>query len=181
MALRIEPKPSMTAAVHDHDPRALEVARLVAGMIAAARPGVAVEHVGSSAVPGLAGKGVVDLLVAADPGEIPAITEALVGIGLQRQSGRDPFPATRPMLNGAVRFEGDLFALHVHIVPAADPEVIELRAFRDALRADPELRAGYAAEKRRIVASGTTDTNDYAIEKRRFVQDALQRILASNR
>jgi len=180
MELRIEPKPFITAAVREHDPRALEVARRVAAMMTAARPDVVAEHVGSSAVPGLAGKGAVDLLVAADPGEIPAITEALVGIGLRRQSGPNRFPPTRPMLAGAVRFEGELFVLHVHIVPAADPEVIGLRAFRDALRADPRLRDEYTAEKRRIVASGVTDTSDYAIEKGRFVQEALRRILDIN-
>jgi len=49
------------------------VAREVARLIAAKRPGAVAEHVGSSAVPGLAGKGIIDLLVAAEPADIVVV------------------------------------------------------------------------------------------------------------
>ena len=69
--------------------------------------GPGVEHIGSTAVPGLPGKGIVDLSVEADPAAIPGIVEALLGLGFQPQPGPDPWPPTRPMLVGAVVVEGD--------------------------------------------------------------------------
>jgi GrpB-like predicted nucleotidyltransferase (UPF0157 family) len=165
----IVPKPDEVALVRDWDPRAPDVAARVAALIAAARPGTVAEHVGSTAVPGLAGKGVVDLVIEAAPAEIPAITDALLGLGFGPQTHDDPFPPTRPMVRGAVRHGGDLFGLHVHVVPAGSGEAEELRSFRDRLRADPALRAAYEAEKRRIVAEVTTDPLRYSYVKGEFV------------
>src|SRR5919108_3194380 len=51
--------------VRDHDQRAFAVAEHLIARIAAAPPGTVVEHVGSTAVAGLPGKGVIDLLIAA--------------------------------------------------------------------------------------------------------------------
>ena len=174
--LPLEPKPRLPAAYHEHDPRAFDVARLLCDAITAAWPGAAPEHIGSSSVPGLPGKGYVDLQLPADPADIPAIPEALVAIGLHRQTNRDPFPPTRPMLEGALRHDGTLFILHVHIIPAGEPEIQAARAFRDALRRDPALREAYAAEKRRIIAEGITDGVDYAVAKGHFVEDVLRRL-----
>jgi hypothetical protein len=54
---------------------------------------------GSSAVPSLAGKNTIDLLLSAGPAHIPAITQALLALGFQPQLPA-AFPATRPMLWG---------------------------------------------------------------------------------
>jgi len=83
--------------VHQADPDAPEVARRLIALIATRWPATPAEHVGSSAVPGLAGKGIIDLLLAAEPAQIPAITQALLELGFQPQIPA-AFPATRPML-----------------------------------------------------------------------------------
>jgi GrpB-like predicted nucleotidyltransferase (UPF0157 family) len=130
--------------VHQADPYASEVARQLIALIATRWPGAPAEHVGSTAVPGLAGKGTIDLLLAADPVEIPAITRTLLELGFQPQIPA-AFPATRPMLWGAFRHGPTDYRVHVHVVPASSPEVAAMRGFRDALRADPLLRRQYAA------------------------------------
>jgi GrpB-like predicted nucleotidyltransferase (UPF0157 family) len=107
-------------------------------------------------VAGLAGKNTIDLLLAPDPTHIPAITETLLELGFQPQLPA-AFPATRPMLWGAFRHGPTNYRVHVHVVPAASPEVAAMRGFRDALRADPLLRRRYAALKRAIVAGGPID------------------------
>jgi ABC-type lipopolysaccharide export system ATPase subunit len=88
--------------VHEADPATPEVARRLVALIATRWPGTPAEHVGSSAVAGLAGKGIIDLLLAAELAHIPAITDALVGLGFQRQIPA-AFPAGRPMLWGGFR------------------------------------------------------------------------------
>ena len=65
------------AACLPYDPRAPEVARMVTGMIHQQLPHVLVEHVGSTAVPGGAGKGVIDLLIPYREGELEPVKETL--------------------------------------------------------------------------------------------------------
>jgi len=142
--------------VHEADPRAPEAAGRLIALIATRWPGAAAEHVGSSAVAGLAGKNTIDLLLAAEPAHIPAITQVLLELGFQPQIPA-AFPATRPMLWGAFRHGPADYRVHVHVVPASSPEVAAMRGFRDALRADPRLRRQYAALKRAIVADGPID------------------------
>src|SRR5829696_959390 len=142
--------------VHQPDPRPPEVARHLITLIATSSPATSAEHVSSSAVPGLAGKNIIDLLLAAKPADIAAITHALLELGFQPQIPT-AFPASRPMLWGAFRDGATDYRVHVHVVPASSPEVAAMRGFRDALRADPLLRRRYAALKRAIVAGGPID------------------------
>ncbi len=176
--LPIRPYERLPAAFHAWDPRTQVVARGVAALVASASPGSVVEHVGSSAVPGLPGKNIVDLAIEADPDEIPDLTDALLSLGFQRQGGLAPFPPTRPMVVGAVVEGGEVFRIHLHVVPPARRELAELLAFRDALRADDALRDAYAAAKRRIVdAAPDGEASElYTVHKGGFVQEALYRL-----
>ncbi len=176
--LPIRPYERLPAAFHPWDPRTMDVAREVARLIVFARPGTVVEHVGSSAVPGLPGKNVVDLGIEALPDEIPAVVEALRSLGFGPQGGLVPFPPTRPLLLGTVVHHGEPFRIHCHVMPPARRELAELVAFRDALRADSALRDAYAEAKRRIVdAAPDGDANQlYTVDKGGFVQDVLYRL-----
>jgi GrpB-like predicted nucleotidyltransferase (UPF0157 family) len=162
--------------VREADASAPEVARRVIELIATRRPGARAEHIGSSAVPGLAGKGTVDLLLPTPDEEIPAVTDDLLDLGFQRQAVATAFPPTRPMLQGVIRHGDTSFRVHVHVVPASSPEVAALRGFRDALLADPALRDQYARLKRAIVASGTVDSVAFSKAKHAWIVAALERL-----
>ncbi|HEX5877993.1 MAG TPA: GrpB family protein [Actinomycetota bacterium] len=162
--------------VRESNAAAPAVARQVADLIAAKRPGAVAEHVGSSAVPGLAGKGTVDLLLPTPPEEIPAVTDDLLELGFQRQQVATAFPPTRPMLQGVIRHGDTSFRVHVHVVPASSPEVTALRGFRDALLADPGLRAEYEELKRSIVGAGTVDSVAFSKAKHAWIVAALERL-----
>ena len=152
------------------------VARQVAELIAAKRPGAVAEHVGSSAVPGLAGKGTVDLLLPTPSEEIPAVTDDLLALGFQRQAVSTAFPPTRPMLQGIIRHGDTSFRVHIHVVPAGSSEVAALRGFRDALLADPGLRVEYEELKRSIVDGGTVDSVAFSKAKHAWIVGALERL-----
>jgi GrpB-like predicted nucleotidyltransferase (UPF0157 family) len=162
--------------VRESNAAAPAVARQVADLIAAKRPGAVVEHIGSSAVPGLAGKGTVDLLLPTPPEEIPAVADDLLELGFQRQQVATAFPPTRPMLQGVIRHGDTSFRVHVHVVPASSPEVTALRGFRDALLADPSLRAEYEELKRSIVGAGTVDSVAFSKAKHAWIVAALERL-----
>jgi GrpB-like predicted nucleotidyltransferase (UPF0157 family) len=145
-------------------------------LIAARRPGAVAEHVGSSAVPGLAGKGTIDLLLPTPPDQIPAVTRDLLALGFQPQAISTAFPPTRPMLQGVIRHDATSFRVHVHVVPESSPEVAAIRGFRDALLADPVLREEYAALKRAIVAAGTVDSVAFTRAKHDYITRILERL-----
>jgi GrpB-like predicted nucleotidyltransferase (UPF0157 family) len=158
----IGPYEPLPVACHPWDPRAPEVAQRVAALIHARLPEAVVEHVGSTAVPGCAGKGVVDLLLLYPPGHLAAARDALDDLGFQHQGGRHPWPEERPMRVGSVRHAGTVFQLHVHVVAADAPNAAELLRFRDALRADPGLVAAYVAAKRAALAAAAVEGVAYA-------------------
>ncbi|MBC8872251.1 MAG: GrpB family protein [Planctomycetes bacterium] len=157
----------------EHDPRAATVARLVAAEIFGHLPQVCAEHVGSTAVPGCAGNGIVDLMIPVPDGDMESVKGLLDRLGFQRQTNRDPFPEDRPMRVGAWNYDGEPFLLHVHVIPADSPEVEERRFFRACLRADPELLKLYVARKQQIIAGGVTDSFDYCRAKGEFIKEVF--------
>jgi GrpB-like predicted nucleotidyltransferase (UPF0157 family) len=171
--LVIGPYEHLPAACLAYDPRAAEVAHLVGSLIEARLPGIVVEHVGSTAVPGCAGKGVVDMMVLYPPGRLAEVRDGLAELGFSRQTTRDPVPEDRPMRTGSVEHDGTRYRLHAHVLAADSPEVTAFRAFRDRLRSDPKLVAEYVACKRGIIAGGVTDSVDYSICKGEFVERVL--------
>jgi GrpB-like predicted nucleotidyltransferase (UPF0157 family) len=158
--------------IYQADPHAPEVAGRLIALIATRWSATPVEHVGSTAVPDLAGKNIIDLLLAAKPAHIPAITQALLELGFQPQRPA-AFPATRPMLWGTFRHRATQYRVHVHVVPADDPEVAAMRGLRDALCADPVLRRRYAALKRAIVAGGSADPVAFTKAKHDWIAATL--------
>ncbi|MGA7500967.1 MAG: GrpB family protein [Isosphaeraceae bacterium] len=170
----IGPYEQLPATCNDHDPRSFEVAKRVADLIESHLPDVRVEHVGSTAVPGCAGKGVVDLMILYPPGQLPEVREGLDALGFQRQTGRNPFPEDRPLRLGSIEFDSTRFRLHAHVIAVDSPEVLELRTFRDRLRGEPLLLEQYVALKRKIIAQGVTDSLDYSIRKGEFIAGILR-------
>jgi 5-(carboxyamino)imidazole ribonucleotide synthase len=176
--LPIRPYERLAASFHPWDPRTADVGREVARLVASAWPGAVVEHVGSSSVPGLPGKNIVDLGVEVEPDDIPAFTDTLYSLGFGPQPGLAVFPPTRPMVVGAVPQGDDLLRIHLHVMPPGRRELPEMMGFRDALRSDAELRAGYAAAKQAIVDNTVpgSDPGLYTVRKSDFVLDALYRL-----
>lgn len=163
----------LPAACHDYDPRAPQVASLLEQTITQHLPEIVVEHVGSTSVPGCAGKGVIDLMIVYPNGELEITKTLLNALGFQRQTGRDPFPESRPMRKGAIEFDGAWFRIHAHVIARDSAEVEELRSFRDRLCADAVLMAAYVARKREILAAGVTDSLDYSYAKGEFIQQHI--------
>jgi GrpB-like predicted nucleotidyltransferase (UPF0157 family) len=161
------------AACHPYDPRSPEVAAKIRDLVRAEAADLEIEHIGSTSIPGCAGKGIIDLMLLYPEGRLAAARDALDRLGFQHQTGRDPFPESRPMRVGAIAHTGQLFRLHVHVIAAASADAAQHRAFRDRLRADPQLLTAYVDRKQAIIAAGTTDTLDYCNAKSAFIQEVL--------
>jgi 5-(carboxyamino)imidazole ribonucleotide synthase len=164
----IGPYERLSAEVHEWDPRTVEVAARVGELVRAQRPDLTVEHIGSTAVPGLPGKGIVDLSIETTPDDIPKVVELLYGLGFGPQPGPDPWPATRPMPVGSLELDGTRYRIHLHVQPVGGDYPRDI-AFRDALRSDTKLRSEYEALKRSITNAGPVEGLRYTHSKTRWI------------
>lgn len=139
---------------------------------------LAIEHVGSTAVPGLGGKPVLDLAVAvASEAAADACVRPLEALGYRYRGTHGDDPRRRYYVRDA---EGQRVAqIHLYVLPAAAWD--EMLAFRDALRADPALAAAYAAEKQRVAAEVGWDKGAYSVAKGPFVGRVLAGLRAAGR
>jgi GrpB-like predicted nucleotidyltransferase (UPF0157 family) len=160
----------------EYDPAWPAIATAEIGRIEAAvgQAAVRVQHVGSTAVPGLAAKPIVDLQVAVDALEPPArYVEPLQGLGyLFAPDPESPDfhffgkPAERPRTH------------HLHVCVAGGDDERRHLALRDYLRAHPEEVAEYAALKRAVAARHPQDRLAYVEGKARYVAVLERRALA---
>lgn len=160
-------------ACREYDPRAVDAARAVARAISDHLPQVGVEHVGSTAVPGCAGSGVVDLMIPIADEQVETLKLLLARLGFQAVQGGEAPGATPSVWSGDWTRDGQTFAVRVCVFPSAAPEADAARFFRACLRADPELMRAYVARKREILAAGATDPAEYERLKTEFVRSVF--------
>lgn len=124
-----------------------------------------IEHVGSTAVPGLAAKPIVDLLITVKDPEDESLGAPIEAAGYELRVRE---PAHR-------MFRTPERDVHVHLWAAEDPEVCRLLRFRDRLRASPQDRAAYAGLKRTLARRSWPDMNAYADAKGPLIESILSR------
>jgi GrpB-like predicted nucleotidyltransferase (UPF0157 family) len=133
----------------DHDPSWAELFEQERIRLAPVFEGnvVAIEHVGSTSVPELCAKPIVDVLVglrALDLSEAQVAEMQRLGYEYLGEHG----------LRGRLFFRKHPRTHHVHVVEHGGDHWERQIAFRDALRADPEERRRYDEFKRRLAAEG---------------------------
>ena len=171
----IGPYERLAAEVHEWDPRTVDVAARVDALVRAKRPDLVVEHIGSTSVPGLPGKGIVDLSIETDADAIPGVVAMLYELGFQPQPGPDPWPPTRPMPVGSLDLDGTNYRIHLHVQPRGADFARDI-AFRDALRNDPELRRQYEGLKRGITDAGPVEGLRYTHSKTAWILQVYRRL-----
>lgn len=158
------------AVVRPWDARASAVADRLIALIGTTFPEGTAEHIGSTAIPGCHGKGVVDLMLLYRQERIVVARDAVDRLGFQRHEVPGAYPEDRPVSIGTIDHEGETFRAHVHILAEDAPEAARQRYFRDTLRADPALVAAHVVDKRRIATSGeASDGGAYADAKGKFI------------
>ena len=146
-------------------------AQRIAGVLGAVA--LRIEHNGSTAVPGLAAKPIIDIQVSvAELQPLDAFRLPLQSIGYRHVPHADD--SFCPFFH---RPGGWPHTHHVHVVKAGDAEEQRTLAFRDYLRAHSEVAAQYAQLKQRLASELHGDTPEsreaYAIAKTEFVERAI--------
>ena len=144
--------------------------REAAAILAACRPWItAVHHIGSTSVPGLAAKPILDVLpVAAGTAEALEAVSPMTALGY-RYRGENGI-AGRFYFDRVV--EGRT-VMHVHVFPAGHPEVRRHLVFRDHLRMNPDVAREYERMKRELAARYGDDRQTYTDSKAAFITGVI--------
>jgi GrpB-like predicted nucleotidyltransferase (UPF0157 family) len=130
-----------------------------------------IEHVGSTAVPGLAAKPIIDInLVVADSADEDAYVPALEAAGYVLRV-REPEWYEHRM------FRGDEPRVNLHVYSTGCEEVERMRVFRDRLRANADDRALYERAKRELAEKEWKYVQNYADAKSEVVHEILARAM----
>jgi GrpB-like predicted nucleotidyltransferase (UPF0157 family) len=129
---------------------------------------IAIEHVGSTAIPGIHAKPVLDILVAiADLREANALEPAMQLLGYD-------FPGDIGIVGERLFGRGPEILTHlVHVVQACGPKWSEYLRFRDSLRADPDLAVQYDEVKRALARQYPDERAKYTEAKGKFIQSVV--------
>jgi GrpB-like predicted nucleotidyltransferase (UPF0157 family) len=132
------------------------------------------EHVGSTSVPGLSAKPVIDvILVVSDSGDEPAYVPALEALGYVLKI-REPDWFEHRLLKTPDA------GVNLHVFTQGCEEIARMLAFRDWLRTHDHDRALYERTKRELAARTWKYMQNYADAKSEIVNAILSRALASS-
>jgi GrpB-like predicted nucleotidyltransferase (UPF0157 family) len=127
---------------------------------------VAVHHIGSTSVPGLAAKPIIDLLpLARDIGHVDEKTAAMQGAGYEVW-GEYGLPGRRYF----TRDRGDHRTHNIHVYQAGNPDVERHLAFCAYLRSHEEIRREYESLKRSVYAAHPADITAYNASKDAWIK-----------
>jgi len=156
-------------------PRQFEEERaLLAGTLAPWIAG-AIEHVGSTAVPGLLAKPTIDIMVGVR--DLPSSLDARVALA---DIAYQYFPYRPDVMHWFCKPSPARRTHHLHLIPVGSPLWIERLAFRDYLRNSAEARTEYAALKASLAARFTFDREAYTDAKGAFVERIVERYRHTN-
>lgn len=161
-------------ALHPYEvtwPRAFEAER---SRLLSLFPGdwVAIEHIGSTAVPGLQAKPVIDLLAGVRSiHDAERLAQPLCQVGYATSAA---FNASLSDRKWFMRWANGHRTHHLHLVVHGGPVWQERIKFREALRSSPELAANYTALKTQLATAHPHDREAYTDGKAEFVSAVVR-------
>lgn len=162
-----------------HDPAWAEAFRKEAATLRSVfgDEAVAIRHIGSTSVPGLAAKPTVDVLVEVRRiWAVDALNDAMVASGHQAR-GEYGIPGRRYF----TRNSGAARTHNVHVFETDSPEARRHLAFRDYLRQHPETARAYGDLKKELARRHPTDIESYMDGKDAFVKSVEKEAISWSR
>jgi len=161
----------VTISIADYDPRWPQLYVREAHAIAAALGphALLIEHAGSTSVPGLPAKPVIDIVLAvADSADEESYALPLASAGYELRIREPEWHQHR-------LFKRDHPPVNLHVFSSGCPEIARMLRFRDWLRTNPADRDLYAAAKRTLSGKEWESVDAYAQAKTTIVEEIISR------
>lgn len=129
-----------------------------------------IEHVGSTAVPGMLAKPVIDIMFG-----VKDLESSIGTIGILQNSGYCYYPYKANVMHWFCKPTPEYRTHHLHLIPYQNPLWKERIRFRDILRCNPEVAEEYRNLKQALAAETSFDREAYTKSKRPFIQKVLNR------
>lgn len=131
-----------------------------------------IHHIGSTSVPGLSAKPVIDILIeVANLEELDSLNQAMEGVGYTVR-GENGILNRRYFTKG-----GNQRSHHIHAFATGDAQIIKHLAFRDYLIKHNDVAIQYALMKKSAMLLCENDSHRYSIYKADFIQKHLRMAL----
>ena len=160
-----------TVVVVDYDPAWPRLFESLRDRIASALGpmAVAIEHVGSTSVPNMPAKPIIDMDVVVSAEDVSAAAAAIEALGYRHEGnlgidGREAF-----------RWCADFPDHHLYLCPEGSPALRRHTLFRDYLRTHPDEALDYAKQKRELAALHHADRSKYQDAKAGFIDRLVQK------
>ncbi len=141
-------KPDRSIEVIPYDPMFPAVYAHIAAVLAPMLPENAhIEHVGSTAIPGVGGKGIIDCLIIVNADQAAQVAVTLWEAGYGEDVQLRHMRADWWYAAGDFDHEGNVYPVHIHISWAASKFANDIVDFRDHLRAHPDVALDYECLK----------------------------------
>ena len=131
-----------------------------------------IEHIGSTAIPGLAAKPVIDIMAG-----VESLDASRAALPILEKLGYCYAPYRADVMHWFCKPSPSFRTHHLHLVPFHNQLWIERLAFRDYLRTHTPVAAAYADLKYRLAAQYRFDREAYTDAKSPFIQRVLQAAL----
>ena len=128
-----------------------------------------VEHIGSTAVPGLSAKAIIDIMA-----PVASLQESIGAIGAAQRAGYVYYPYKAEVMHWFCKPSPALRTHHLHLVPIGSALWTDRLDFRNALRQSPELAAQYSRLKADLARTHPNDREAYTEGKSKFIAAALR-------
>jgi len=167
-------KVSVSIADYDNDwPKKFAVhAKIISEALG--RDTLLIEHIGSTSVPGLAAKPIIDILVV-----VQDSTDESVYVP-QLEAAGYVLRVREPDWHEHRMFRTPEKDVHVHVYSAGCPEIQRNLMFRDRLRVNADDRRRYEQKKRELATQDWADMNDYATAKTQTIEEILAAAATAN-
>lgn len=133
-----------------------------------------IEHVGSTAIPNMLGKNIIDVLVGADDkNQFKEYLGAIAGLGFE--------PSINSNTTDIYRFfaskKGETASgdVHIHLVVKNTDRFDDFIVLRDYLLANPQEAQDYSLFKQKLIGSGIVDRKEYKATKAKYVSELIFR------
>lgn len=136
---------------------------------------IEVEHIGSTAVPGLGGKGIIDILIVIEKEFMKKTVESLVleGYNFNPEVSTNP---DKPFVSGLYKYNDKNLHIHIHITFKDSNENKDLISFRNYLRRHSEEAKYYYKLKKKWSIEAGSDRPKYTELKTTYINEVLEKV-----